>query len=212
VNPADHFETAPVSAEPVTRDWEAAYQSNETPWDKGRAHPALVAWLSENRLTGEILVPGCGSGHDVRALAAHPLANVIGLDLAPSAKNRAEKFPPVGKETYITADFLSGTAFPAKSFDALFEHTCFCAIPRARRADYACTVSRLLKPGGLFLAIFYRNPSHGGDDAPPFGCSMEEADALFGPGFLLLQEKTTIPTFEGREGREVLRVMRRKGA
>jgi len=33
------------------RDWEARYQAGDTPWDKGRAHPALVQWLSENRLT-----------------------------------------------------------------------------------------------------------------------------------------------------------------
>ena len=26
-------------------DWEAAYQAGVTPWDKGRAHPALLRWL-----------------------------------------------------------------------------------------------------------------------------------------------------------------------
>ena len=40
------------------RDWEAFYQAGDTAWDNGRAHPALVGWLSENRLTGSILVPG----------------------------------------------------------------------------------------------------------------------------------------------------------
>jgi len=209
VNSAENPHAAPFPVGPAGRDWEAAYLAHETPWDKGRAHPALVAWLSENRLTGSILVPGCGAGHDVRALAADPLANVTGLDLAPSAKDRAEEFPQAGEEAYITADFLSGGAFPAGAFDAIFEHTCFCAIPPARRAEYARAVSLLLKPGGLFLAIFYRNPSHGGDDEPPFGCTMEEVDALFGKEFVLLDERTNIPTHEGREDREVLRLMRK---
>ncbi|MFZ4774471.1 MAG: methyltransferase domain-containing protein [Terrimicrobiaceae bacterium] len=192
------------------RDWEAAYRAGDTPWDKGFAHPALVAWLTKNRLTGRVLVPGSGSGHDVRALAADPQASVVGLDLSPSAKVLADSFPAVGSESYVTADFLSGTAFPAASFDAVFEHTCFCAIPPASRPDYARAVSQALKPGGLFLAIFYRNPSHGGEEGPPFGCSMTEVDELFGRDFVLVEEAENLPTFEGREDREVLRVMKRK--
>ena len=191
------------------RDWEARYQAGDTPWDKGRAHPALVQWLSENRLAGSILVPGSGPGHDVRVLAADPQANVIGLDLAPSAKAVAEEFPKTGSETFITADFLYGSAFAEGSFDAVFEHTCFCAIPPDRRPDYARATSTALKPGGLFLAIFYRNPSDRAEPGPPFGCTMDEVDALFGKNFLLVEEKTNIPTFEGREDREVLRLMRK---
>ena len=190
------------------RDWEACYQAGETPWDKGHAHPALVDWLSRNRITGLILVPGSGAGHDVRAIAADPEASVVGLDLAPSAKVIAERFPKAGNETYLTGDFLTGFQ-AARSFDAVFEHTCFCAIPPARRPDYVRAVAESLKPGGLFLAIFYRNPSDRGEPGPPFGCSMEEADAFFGKDFLLLEEKTGIPTFEGREGREVLRLLRK---
>lgn len=189
------------------RDWEAAYQAGDTPWDKGRAHPALVDWLSRNRLTGRILVPGCGAGHDVRALAADSAAIVVGLDVAPSAKVVAERFAKAGNETYLTGDFLFG--FQAEGpFDALFEHTCFCAIPPARRPEYVRAAAKSLKPGGLFLAIFYRNPTDRREPGPPFGCLMEEADALFGKEFLLLEEQTGIPTFEGREDREALRLMR----
>ncbi len=182
------------------------------PWDKGVAHPALLAWLSRNRLTGAILVPGSGAGHDVRALAADSAAEVLGLDIAPSAKELAEHYPKTGQESYRTGDFLSGSAVDAGAFDAVFEHTCFCAIPPGRRGDYARAVSLALRPGGLFLAIFYRNPSHGGDDGPPFGCTMAEVDALFGSDFLLVEEAPELPTFEGRESREVLRVMRRRAA
>ena len=192
------------------RDWEAAYQAGDTPWDKGRAHPALLDWLSRNRLTGLILVPGSGAGHDVRALAADPAASVVGLDLAPSAKVIAESFPKAGNETYLTGDFLSGFPLAAGSFDAIFEHTCFCAIPPARRPDYVRAAAKSIKTGGLFLAIFYRNPTDRAEPGPPFGCQMEEADALFEKEFLLVDERTNVPTFEGRENREVLRLMRKK--
>jgi len=212
VNTAENFNTESPSdpGGSAGRDWEARYQAGDTPWDKGRAHPALVQWLSEKRLTGSILVPGSGPGHDVRVLAADPQANVTGLDLAPSAKASAEKYPKAGNETYVTADFLSGSAFAEGSFDAVVEHTCFCAIPPDRRRDYARAVAAALKPGGLFLAIFYRNPSDRGEPGPPFGCTMDEVDSLFGKEFVLLDERMNIPTYEGREDREVLRLMRKK--
>ncbi len=193
----------------VGPDWEARYQSGDMPWEKGRAHPALLAWLRENRLTGDILVPGCGAGHDVRALASDPAARVIGLDLAPSAIALAETFPKAGNESYILADFLSGPAIAPGAFDAVFEHTCFCAILPSLRSAYARAVTSALKPGGFFLAIFYRNPSHGGEDGPPFGCTMEEIDALFGGEVLLVHEREGFPTFDGREEREVLRLMQK---
>ena len=45
------------------------------------------------RCDGDVLVPGCGSGHDVRAIAAaSPIAQVVGLDVAPSALDRARQF------------------------------------------------------------------------------------------------------------------------
>jgi SAM-dependent methyltransferase len=195
-----------MSGEFPARNWESFYLANDTPWDKGCAHPALVSWLARHRLTGRILVPGCGSGHDVRALSGDADARVTGLDLAPSAKRVAESFPRAGHEIYLTGDFLSGAPADAGSFDSLFEHTCFCAIPPDRRPAYARAVAGQLRPGGLFLAIFYRNPSHGGEDGPPFGCTMEEVGGLFGGKFSLLEESTPIATFPGRENREVLQL------
>jgi SAM-dependent methyltransferase len=196
----------------VGRDWQAAYLAGETPWDKGTAHPALVTWLKTNRLRGRILVPGCGSGHDVRALAGDPEAEVIGLDIAPGAREVAGRFPRVGRESYVTGDFLSGRAVASGSMDALFEHTCFCAIPPDRRTEYAMAAAAAVRPGGIFLAIFYKNPGHGGVDGPPFGCSDAELEGLFGRDFEVLGETEGIETFEGREFREVLRVMRRRAS
>lgn len=208
-SPSDPAGSANNPAGSGGSDWEARYQAGDTPWEKGCAHPALVEWLRENRLTGRILVPGCGTGHDVRVLAADPDAMVTGLDLAPSAIARAESIPVVGGESYRLADFFSESAFEPGAFDAVFEHTCFCAIPPTLRPAYARAVSSALKPGGLFLAIFYKNPSHGGDDGPPFGCSMEELDDLFGGEFQLLHEREGLPTFDGREDREIIRLMRK---
>ncbi len=186
-------------------DWESRYLAGDTPWDKGAAHPGLVAWLRDHRMHGRVLVPGCGSGHDVRAIAAGG-ADVIGFDIAPSALTAASHFTPAGRESYRLGDFLAGEA--GAGFDWLFEHTCFCAIDPARRRDYAEAAAAAVRPGGHFLAIFYANPDH--PDGPPFGCSEAELDALFTPAFETLASQTGFPTHEGRENREILRLFRRR--
>ena len=60
-------------------DWNRRYEENDTPWDKGEAHPVLRDMLARDALSGRVLVPGCGAGHDVRELAA---AAALGCDYA----------------------------------------------------------------------------------------------------------------------------------
>jgi SAM-dependent methyltransferase len=188
-------------------DWEAWYQSGDTPWEKGAAHPALVDFLAENGPPrGEILVPGCGSGFDARALSA-PSNHVTGIDLAPFAIAKANSFPKVANEEYLLADLFALPAGFACRFDLVFEHTCFCAIAPARRTAYVDAIVRLLKPGARLLAIFFINPDHAGD-GPPHGVSRAELDEYFGRSFVLEREWVPLRTHAGREGRELMRVLR----
>ena len=187
-------------------DWNERYRVGDTPWEKGRAHPALVRWVEEHKITGRILVPGCGSGHDVRALALCG-AEVIGFDLAPAAVAAAQAHPPVGRETYLVGDLFDPPEDWLGTFDLIVEHTCFCAIPPPRRPDYARSVARLLKPGGHLLAIFYLDPGHD-DDGPPYGSTVNELDRLFSPSYEVIEDRKNLPTYEGREDRELLRLLR----
>ena len=191
-------------------DWEQAYREGETPWEKGRAHPALLDFLEANGpLAGEIFVPGCGFGHDVRALSGKE-NRVLGIDLAPFAMARAKSFPTAWREEYLLADLF---ALPAAEwnnhFDIIFEHTCFCAIDPALRSRYVETVVRLLKPSGKLIAIFFLNPDHD-EDGPPFGVSRAELEELFGSYFALEREWVPARTFPGREGRELMRVLQKR--
>ena len=192
-------------------DWEAAYRCGDTPWEKGAAHPALVDFLKANeRITGEILVPGCGSGHDVRALS-NPDNHAVGIDLAPGAIERATAFPKVAGEEYHLADLLALPASWNRSFDLVFEHTCFCAIAPAMRERYVEAIVRLLKPGGKLLAIFFLNPDHD-EDGPPYGVSREELHRLFGSYFTLEREWVPARTHPGREERELVRLLKKNAA
>lgn len=190
-------------------DWEKRYQAKDTPWDKGCAHPALAGWLDSEPWSGKILVPGCGPGHDVRVLAGTG-AEVIGLDLAPSAIAAAKRFPLVGNESFRQGDLFALPAEWAETFDGVFEHTCFCAIAPENRPDYAAAVTKVLKPGGRFRAIFFLDPDHD-EEGPPYGCTKVELDRLFGSAFDLLSEITNVPTFPGREGRECGMIWQKKG-
>ncbi len=188
-------------------DWNRRYIEGDTPWDKGDAHPALGIAMARSALSGRVLVPGCGTGHDVRALAAQGL-DATGLDIAPLALEKARAHAPVGREQYILGDLFALPAGFENSFDGVFEHTCFCAIDPSRRADYVMAVASVLKPGGRLLAVFFLDPGNDGD-GPPFGSTTQEIDKIFAPHFRLLDEYEDMPTFPEREGRELLRLFER---
>jgi methyl halide transferase len=166
--------------------WEARYQSKDMPWEKGAPSPGLVDFLAAHPELprGTVCVPGCGTGHDVRAWAAAGFA-AVGVDIAPSAIDLArERTAAAGLEAeFRLADFLTAPA--AFSFDWIFEHTLFCAIEPAQRDQYGEAVLRWLKPGGRYLAVNYLIPD---EDGPPFGTTREEVRERFSPNFELLDE------------------------
>lgn len=183
-----------------TTDWEAKYLANDMPWDKGEASPGLVDFLSaQTQLPrGTVLVPGCGLGHDVRAWATAGF-KATGCDVAPSAIRLAREHTAAGLSAdFQQGDFLNDT--PARPFDWVFEHTCFCAIDPARREDYVQAARRWLKPGGNYLAVNYLIPDKEG---PPFGTTREELLQRFSPHFELLQE--WVPrSYPNRTGLELM--------
>jgi SAM-dependent methyltransferase len=188
-------------------DWDELYRRRETPWEKGRPHPALLDFLAEKGpLEGEIVVPGCGSGHDVRALSTAE-NHVLGIDIAPRAIAKAKGVPRVANEDYLLADLFNLPPQLDGRFDWIFEHTCFCAIDPKRRSPYVDTVVRLLKPGGRLLAIFFINPDHD-EEGPPYRVSTAELEEFFGKNFIVEREWIPARTHPGREQRELMRILR----
>jgi SAM-dependent methyltransferase len=189
-------------------DWEARYERGDMPWEKGEPSPGLVAFLKAHPelCRDTVCVPGCGTGHDVRAWARHGF-EVYGFDLAPSAiRLCAEKTQGtgLGNVHYQLADFL--TDEPPRLFDWLFEHTLYCAIDPKRREEYVQAVLRWLKPGGQFLAVHYLIPDA---DGPPFGTTRAEVLERFSPHLELLKE--WVPhSYPNRVGLERMFWWRRK--
>ena len=187
-------------------NWEARYQANDMPWEKGEPSPGLTDFLAAHPELprGNVCVPGCGTGHDVRAWARAGF-EAEGLDLAPSAiRLSIEKTTTAGLSAqYRLADFLRDE--PPRRFDWLFEHTLYCAISPSDRDDYVRAVVRWVKPAGQFLAVHYLIPDK---DGPPFGTTREEVLARFSPHFELLEE--WVPrSYPNRTGLELMLWWRR---
>jgi methyl halide transferase len=185
-------------------DWSQRYVQKDMPWEKGRAHPALIEYVAAKPLSGRILVPGCGLGHDVRAVATRT-NQPLGVDIAPEAIAGARAHPKVASEEYRQGDFFECVEDEAGAFEWVVEHTCFCAIDPSMRKAYVKAVEHVLKPGGQVLAIFYLDPDY--EEGPPFGVEKSELEALF-TRFDVLEERRNIRTYPGREGLEILRVLR----
>ena len=195
----------------MSRDyWEHRYQTNDTSWEKGAPAPGLLDFLeSHPRIPrGTVAVPGCGTGHDVRAFARFGFA-AHGFHFAPSAIRLArEKTRAAGLAAqFHPLDFLH--ADPPQKFDWLFEHTLFCAIQPSERDDYVRAVLRWLKPGGHYLAVSYVLIENDDGNGPPWSTTREEQLERFTPHFELLAD--WVPrSYPNRTGRERMFHWRRK--
>src|SRR5947208_2746433 len=116
----------PALQHPNSSVWENRYQTADMPWEKGAPAPGLVDFLAAHPELprGTVSVPGCGTGHDVRAWAGAGF-RAYGYDLAPSAiQLSVERTKVAGlRAQFRLADFLRDPA-PFR-FDWLFEHTLF---------------------------------------------------------------------------------------
>ena len=90
-------------------DWEEKYREGDMPWDHGGPSPALGELLErlprELWGQGDVLVPGCGLGHDVAALRGEGLP-AVGLDLASTAIALAREARGLVPEVFEVGDLL----------------------------------------------------------------------------------------------------------
>ena len=170
-------------AGPTKDFWESRFAAGDTPWDRGESSPQLAAWLRSGDLRPcRILVPGCGSGYEVAALAAAGF-EVTAFDYATEAIGRTRRqLDDAGlKATLIEADALAWQ--PDRAFDAIYEQTCLCALYPDHWRDYADQLHRWLAPGArlyaLFLQLLRPGAAEGAIQGPPYHCDINAMRALF---------------------------------
>ncbi|MDF1658689.1 MAG: methyltransferase domain-containing protein [Verrucomicrobiales bacterium] len=194
----------------IAMDWENHYLDKHTPWDKGAAAPPLLEWVDSNpgAISGKVMIPGSGKGHDGRALVEKTDAShVIGLDISPSAVASANIENGSAQFQSEVGDLFDLPPAHQSAFDWVWEHTCFCAIEPEMRDAYVEAVHLALKPDGELLAVFYRDPyddEHSPGEGPPHGTTVEELRERFeGSGrFQILESYVPRASYDGREGLE----------
>jgi SAM-dependent methyltransferase len=186
-------------------DWLARYDAHNTPWDRGSAHPELVARIESGvmappRAGARALVPGAGRGHDAVVLARAGWS-VTAVDFVEDlAVDASRALAPFGG-TFVAADALE---FTGEGFDLIWEHTFFCAIDPAQRASWGAMVRRNLVPGGRLEALVFPADKPMETGGPPFGYGICELLVALGKGFSLEQESALESRLEGRDWLELL--------
>lgn len=185
--------------------WNTRYASKQTPWDFGGVPRDLTEFLRrKNKGTpagapGRVLIPGCGSGYEIRAFADAGF-DVTAIDISAAAVERARGLlGPTLAGRVLHGDFFQhGFTDP---FDVIYERTFLCAILPERRNAYRDRMAQLLKYGGSLIGYFYyQKPELA--NGPPFGLAWGEADELFQRYFILTKDvpvNDSLPVFAGRE-------------
>jgi SAM-dependent methyltransferase len=137
------------------RDWNESYVAGDLPWDTGEPEPLLVEFVSSGRVQPtRALDIGAGTGTNSIYLAEHGF-DVLGIDIAPRAVERAEeKLNGRGLPCCFAAlDILAG-AVEGGPFEFIFDRGCFHVFDDSEeRAQFAQRVAAVLAPGALWLSL-----------------------------------------------------------
>jgi cyclopropane fatty-acyl-phospholipid synthase-like methyltransferase len=190
-------------------DWEELWREGVTPWDLGGSSPPLGELLTSGAIKpeGHILVPGCGRGYDLALLAKY-YDRVTGVDISQTAVNSALSILPEDLRDGVSiqrGDFFKLT----HRYDAVFDYTFFCAIEPAMRDVWAQTMTRIIKPNGLLIAVVFPVIDAPPRDCPPYPVKLEDyADRLRG-AFTLIHLNEAPKSHASRRGKEMLAAFRR---
>lgn len=196
-----------IIAEKGADGWQHLYETNDIPWAFEGIAPGLAKVIAEGNLPdGLAVVPGCGYGNDIKALASEK-RKVIGVDIAPLAVETARKtIADTPNAEIIIHDFF--TLDLDGQVDLLYDYTFLCALPPSMRQQWADKLAKLLKVGSTVITLMFPMvPMEGG---PPFSLTVETYKELLEPhGFELYRLERDIESFPRRQGREHLGLWKR---
>jgi protein-L-isoaspartate O-methyltransferase len=187
--------------------WDSRYRAGETPWDFHGVPRALMTCLQTMTTPGRALIPGCGSGYEVRAFHEHGW-DVLAIDYSSAAIERARWLLGSLAERVVLADFFTHD-FGGQKFDVIYERTFLCSQPPDRWPAYAQRVAELLPPGGKLIGFFLCGHEN---EPPPYPLTEEAARQLFGRKFTRVTDEPaldSLPVFSGRERWQIWELKKR---
>ncbi len=189
--------------------WNQIYQVEGRPgWDMDGATP-LVHELLDLALPlglrpgGDLVVPGCGYGHDAAEWESLGFS-VTGLDFAPLAIQGAMSRYG-SRVAWSQGDWFTTMLGP---WDAIFDHTCFVAMDPVRRPAYVDACAEHLRTGGLWMGVLFHDVK--GQSGPPHAIPMAEMRILAEARFDVLHLAEAKGSHPRRAGREFQMVARKR--
>jgi len=185
--------------------WDTRFRGGVTPWDAGGVPKMLSVFLQKTNSGKTVLIPGCGSGYEVKAFADRG-HDVLAIDFSDAAVEAARVFLGPLAAHVRKEDFF---CLAEKDFDVVYERAFLCALPRKLWPQWAARMGELVKPGGVLAGFFFIDDNEKG---PPFGVAPHALRQLLQSDFSLEEHQAipadqSIPVFEGKE---VWQVWRRK--
>jgi len=178
--------------------WSQRYENQQYGWDWGEISPPIKAYIDQlmNKALN-ILIPGCGSGHEGSYLWKEGFKHVHVLDFS---ELPLEMFmsnnPDFPKEQIHCEDFFQHEG----TYDLIIEQTLFCAIDPSLRSKYGEKVATLLKPGGKLIGLLFNRTFEAG---PPFGGNQEEYENYFSVHFTVTSFVACYNSITPRSGSEL---------
>ncbi|CAN5235819.1 methyltransferase domain-containing protein [soil metagenome] len=207
--------------DPATAEfWTERYAKAFTPWDQGGVPGALSTALQGAAVPAapaRVLVPGCGSGHELALFDASGY-DWLAIDLSALAveQARARLTDERAASRVRVGDFLALS--PAQSgrpegFDWIYERAFLCALPPTLWPAVIERAAHLLAGGGVWAGLFFIDDVAAAAErrrGPPFAAGAREIESAMATWFdrtvdLPIVPEQSLAAFSGHERWQVWR-------
>jgi SAM-dependent methyltransferase len=195
MNPNNDPNNAPDSSQTVF--WSKRWEVGKIIGDFGGVPPALLDYLHRTHTATTALIPGCGTGYEVRAF--HEFGyDVSAIDFsAPAVAHAREVLGPLGDK--VTQGNFFKHDFVGRQFGVVYERGFLCSLPVERWPGYVARMASLISRGGTLIRLFLYGQE---PEPPPFPLTAEMARSLLGGHFRLVLDvpvSKSVPVYGGME-------------
>jgi SAM-dependent methyltransferase len=160
------------SAEQARLATDAFYQDRGFEYTDDQVRLWLDIYLRSVPARGRVLDLCCGDGIWSKGLKAlNPELELHGIDIAEGGVSRARQLVPDDADNFVVGDVEAELPWPEGTFDLVFARGP--GLYNQHSMDRPATIAviegwhRALRPGGLFISIFYSNPERFGTYSNP---------------------------------------------
>jgi SAM-dependent methyltransferase len=177
--------------------WTKRWAVGKIPWDCGGIPPSLVSFLGRIPAPTRVLIPGCGSGYEVRAF--HEVGHdVSAIEFSAPAVAHAKEVLGALSQRVIHGNFFKHD-FADNRYGLVYERGFLCSLPPARWSDYATRMAKLIPAGGKLVGLFLYGQE---PEPPPYPLTEATAAELLGPHFKRVHSEEvtgSVPVYQGLE-------------